>query len=73
MTNRREQIRDAITRHRKRRKRGVFWRPTLVTKNQLDQLEGRGYLDPNNRGDRADECEAIETFLMDSLRNCINP
>ena len=67
MTNRREQIRDAITRHRKRGKRGVFWRPILVTKNQLDQLEGRGYLDPNNRGDRADECEAIETFLMDSL------
>jgi hypothetical protein len=67
MTNRRDQIRDAITRHRKRRKRGVFWRPILVTKNQLDQLEGRGYLDPNDRGDRADECEAIETFLMDSL------
>jgi hypothetical protein len=22
---------------------------------------------PNNRGDRAVECEAIETFLMDSL------
>jgi hypothetical protein len=30
-------------------------------------LVWRGYLDPNNRGDRADECEAIETFLMDSL------
>jgi hypothetical protein len=26
-----------------------------------------GYLDSNNRGDRADECEAIETFFMDSL------
>jgi hypothetical protein len=38
-----------------------------VTKGQLDQLEVRDYLDPNNRGDRADECEAIETFLMDSL------
>jgi hypothetical protein len=50
-----------------RRKRGLFLRPILVTKGQLDQLEGRGYLDPNNRGDRADECEAIETFLMDSL------
>ena len=67
MTNRREQIRDAITRHRKRRKRGVFWRPILVTKNQLDQLEVHGYLDPNSRDDRPDECEAIETFLMDSL------
>ena len=38
-----------------------------MTKGQLDELEVRGYLDPNNRGDRADECEAIETFLMDSL------
>jgi hypothetical protein len=48
-------------------------RPISMTKGQLDELEVRGYLDPNNRGDRADECEAIETFLMDSLRNCINP
>ena len=67
MTNRREQIRDAITRHRKRRKRGVFWRPILVTKNQLDQLEVRGYLDPGLRGTRADECEAIASFLTDAL------
>jgi hypothetical protein len=67
MTNRQEQIREATARHRKRHKRGLFLRPIVVTKGQLDQLEGRGYLDPNNRGDRADECEAIETFLMDSL------
>jgi hypothetical protein len=67
MTNRREQIREATGRHRKRRKRGLFLRPILVTKGQLDQLEVRGYLDPNKRGDRADECEAIETFFMDSL------
>jgi len=67
MTNRREQIRVTTARHRKRRERGLFLRPILVTKGQLDQLEVRGYLDPNNRGDRADECEAIETFLMDSL------
>ena len=64
MANRREQIREATARHRKR---GHFLRPILVTKGQLDQLEVRGYLDPNSRGDRADECEAIETFLMDSL------
>lgn len=44
--SRREQIREAIGRHRKRRKRGFFWRPILVTKDQLDQLEVRGYLDP---------------------------
>ena len=67
MTYRREQVREAIVRHRKRRERGLLWRPILVTKDQLDQLKVRGYLDPNNRGDRADECEAIETFLMDSL------
>jgi len=39
----------------------------LVTKAQLDELEARGYLDPDQRGERADEAEAIETFLMDSL------
>jgi hypothetical protein len=38
-----------------------------VTKGQLDQLEVRGYLDLDRRGERPDECEAIETFLMDSL------
>jgi hypothetical protein len=27
----------------------------------------RRYLDPDRRGDRADECDAIEMFLGDSL------
>ena len=67
MTNRQEQIREATARHRKRHKRGLFLRPIQVTKDQLDELERRGYLDPNYRGDRAGECEAIETFLMDAL------
>jgi len=49
MTNRQEQIREATARHRKRHKRGLFLRPILVTKGQLDQLEGRGYLDPNKK------------------------
>jgi hypothetical protein len=39
----------------------------MVTKAQLDQLEVRGYLDPDLRGERADECQAIELFLTDSL------
>jgi hypothetical protein len=26
-----------------------------------------GYLDTDRRGERADECDAIETFLADSL------
>jgi hypothetical protein len=32
-----------------------------------DQLEVRGYLDPDRRGDRADERDAIEMFLGDLL------
>jgi hypothetical protein len=40
-----------MTRHRKRRKHGFFWRPITVTKAQLDQLEVRGYLDPDLRGE----------------------
>jgi hypothetical protein len=64
---RREQVREATARHRKRRKRGFLWRPIVVTKAQLDQLEERGYLNPGDRGTRADECEAIASFLTDSL------
>ena len=67
MTNRREQVREATARHRKRRKHGFSLRPITVTKDQLDQLEVRGYLDPDRRGERIDECWAIETFLADSL------
>jgi hypothetical protein len=39
-----------------------------MTHAQLDALEVRGYLDPDRRGDRADERDAIEMFLADSLR-----
>ncbi len=39
----------------------------IVTKNQLDQLEVRNYLDPNRRGERLDECDAIEAYLAASL------
>jgi hypothetical protein len=63
VTTRREQVREAIDRHRRRRKHGLLWRPILITKSQLDQLEQRGYLDPGR--DRADECDAIEIFLAD--------
>jgi hypothetical protein len=35
--------------------------------DQLDQLEVRGYLNPGDRGTRADECEAIASFLTDAL------
>ena len=67
MTNRQAQVREATARHRKRRKRSFFWRPIMVTKDQLDQLEVRGYLDPDRRGERIDECDAIEMFLKDEL------
>jgi hypothetical protein len=67
MAIRREQVREAIARNRKRRKHGLLWRPILVTKSQLDQLEERGYLDPNRRGDPLDECDAIAMFLADAL------
>jgi hypothetical protein len=67
MTIRRQQVRQAAARHRKRRKNGLLWRPILVTKSQLDQLEQRGYLDPGRRGDPLDECDAIAMFLTDAL------
>jgi hypothetical protein len=41
--------------------------PIVVTKDQLDQLEVRGYLDPDLCGNRVDEVDAIEAFLSDSL------
>jgi hypothetical protein len=65
MTARREQVREAIARHRKRRKRGLFLWPIIMTKDQLDQLEVRGYLEPDRRGERVDECDAVELFLAD--------
>jgi hypothetical protein len=67
MTSRREQVSEAAARHRRRRRHGLLWRPIVVTKDQLDQLEARGYLDPDRRGDRGEECGAIELFLADSL------
>jgi hypothetical protein len=59
MTSRQEQVSEATARHRRRRKHGLLWRPIVVTKGQLDQLEARGYLDPDRRGDRNDEYDAI--------------
>jgi hypothetical protein len=67
MTTRREQSREAINRHRKRRKRGDFWRPIMVPKAQLDQLEVRGYLDPDRRGERADDVSVCQ-FVAQASR-----
>jgi hypothetical protein len=38
-----------------------------LTNAQLGALEVRGDVEPDRRGDRADECDAIEMFLGDSL------
>jgi hypothetical protein len=46
---------------------GLLPRRLLASRSQRDKLEERCYLDPDRRGDRADEAEAIETFLMDAL------
>ena len=59
-------LRDRMRSHRAR-KYGLFPQRLLVSRIQLDKLEECGDLDPDRRGDRADEAEAIETFLMDAL------
>jgi hypothetical protein len=50
-----------------RSKKGIYPRPVCLNDDQLDALEKRGYLHSDRRGDRADECDAIEMFLADSL------
>jgi hypothetical protein len=52
---------------RRRQSWGLHRRSIDITDAQLDALEVRGYLDPDRRGDRADECDAIEAFLADAL------
>ena len=53
--------------HRARIARGELRRTISVSSRQLDDLERRGYLDTNDRGEVRAECEAIETFIVDSL------
>jgi hypothetical protein len=64
---RKGRVRQAVRRYRRRRQHGIYHRPIDITDAQLDALQERGYLDPDRRGDRADESEAIEMFLADSL------
>ncbi len=52
---------------RRRQAAGIYRRAVDITAAQLDALELAGYLDPDRRGDRADEAEAIEKFLAKSL------
>jgi len=54
-------------RYRSRRHRGLVPLKILVSRTQLDATEERGYLDPDRRGERIDECDAIEMFLADAL------
>ena len=48
--------------YRRRRWHGLRRLSILVPRSQLDNLEQQRYLDPDLRGQRADECEAIERF-----------
>ena len=59
---------ERVRAHRKRTKRGMHRLSITLTDAQLDALERRGYLDPDRRGDRNDECDAIEMFFTVSLR-----
>ena len=52
---------------RRRQSWGIHCRSINVYDGWLNALEKRGYLDPERRGDRRDECDAIEMFLWDSL------
>ena len=52
---------------RVRRRRNAQIVPLPVTLAEIERFEKASYLDPDRRGDRADEAECIETFLMDSL------
>jgi len=54
---------------RRRQSWDLHRRSIDVTDAQLDALEVRGYLDPDRRGDRTVECDAIEMFFTDSLLN----
>jgi len=58
---------ERVRAHRKRSKRGMHRVSITLIDTQLDALEVLGYLDPDRRGDRAEECDAIEMFLGDSL------
>jgi hypothetical protein len=58
---------ERVRAHRKRRRHGICRRTISLGEAQLDALEKKGYLDPYRRGEPADECDAIETFIMDSL------
>jgi hypothetical protein len=52
---------------RQRARRGVRRMAVFVSREQLDALEEKGYLDPDLRGERVDEAESVENFLTDHL------
>jgi hypothetical protein len=67
-TERRSTSTARVKAFRRRRSQGIHRLSIGITNAQLDALERRGYLEPDRRGDRLDECDAIELFLADSLR-----
>jgi hypothetical protein len=46
---------------RQRARHGLRRMAVLVTREQLDALEEKGYLDPDDRGERVDEAEGSRT------------
>jgi hypothetical protein len=59
--------RDRMRTHRARKRYGLVPRQLLVSRSQLDALQARGYLDPNLRGNPADEVEAVQELLADVI------
>jgi hypothetical protein len=53
--------------HRQRRKHASIATRSTCRRRGSNTLEVRGYLNPDRRGDRADECDAIEMFVTDTL------
>jgi hypothetical protein len=52
---------------RQRRKRGLVRLPVDLGKDELDQLEAHGYVDPKERGDRYCMAEGVERAVRDFL------
>jgi hypothetical protein len=62
-SQRRQQVRENTKRWRRRNQDGVRCLKVHVKRPTLDQLEVKGILDPDRRGDKADEAEACEQAL----------
>ena len=60
-------VRTRMRRMRARRQKGMECLVIRVTAAELDRFEAAGYLDPEQRGDRAAKARAIECFITEYL------